>query len=302
MRIGNAPVSWGIFEVEGLSADLSYQRVMDEIAVAGYQGTELGPWGFYPTDAAVLRTELDRRGLILASAFCPVDLTDPAEHTRAEELALGVAELLQSLGTHELILADPQRPARSRCAGRAAPTDEMSSSAWLAMADGLNRIGRALAKRGMSAVFHHHAATYVETAREVDHVLEATDPELVGLCLDTGHAVYGGADPVAMLKRWSSRVRYVHLKDVDARALNRARAEHMDFETGVRAGVFCPLGDGCVDFAGVFALLREYSYDGWLIVEQDVIVDDSNQVSATSPSPLDMARKSRTFLRKMSGE
>src|SRR5438105_15668811 len=110
MRVGNAPVSWGIFEVEGLSADVSFQRVMDEIAAAGYEGTELGPWGFYPTDAALLRQELRDRNLALASAFCPVDLTNPTNHEAATNEAMRHADLLQALETSELVIADPQRP------------------------------------------------------------------------------------------------------------------------------------------------------------------------------------------------
>lgn len=296
MRIGNAPVSWGIFEIEGLSADLPYARVMDEIAAAGYEGTELGPWGYYPTDPSHLRAELLSRGLALASAFCPVDLVDPSMYAAAEAQVLEVAGLLQALGTREVILADPLRPSRAACAGRAGPADEMPSAAWQATIDGLERIGKRLAARGMSAVFHHHAATFVETRREIDRLLEATDPATLGLCLDTGHAVYGGADPVDLLHRWGDRVRYLHLKDVDPRALARARAGGLDYESGVRAGVFCPLGAGCVDFVGVFAALRELDYEGWLIVEQDVIVDES---TGTALAPLDAARQSRQFLRKL---
>lgn len=296
MRVGNAPVSWGIFEVAGLSGNLPYQLVMDEIAAAGYEGTELGPWGYYPTDPARLRSDLRQRGLALASAFCPVDLTDPREHGKAEAQTLEVADLLQTLGTREVILADPQRPPRAACAGRAGPTDELPPSLWQATADGLNRLGRTLASRGMSAVFHHHVATYVETAAEIDHLLDATDPRTVGLCLDTGHATYGGADPVEILRRWSDRVRYVHLKDVDPRALERARTTGLDYAAGVRDGVFCPLGDGCVDFASVFAELRRINYDGWLIVEQDVIVDEAG---GAAKSPLEAARQSYRFLQHL---
>lgn len=296
MRIGNAPVSWGIFEIEGLSANLPYQKVMDEIAAAGYEGTELGPWGYYPTDPDRLRAELQSRGLAFASAFCPVDLVDPAQYATAEAQVLEVASLLQALGTREVILADPLRPSRAACAGRVSPADDIAPAAWQATIDGLDRIGKKLAAHGMSAVFHHHAATYVETRHEIDRLLEATDPATMGLCLDTGHAVYGGADPVDLLHRWGERVRYVHLKDVDPRALERARAEGLDYESGVRAGIFCPLGAGCVDFVGVFAALREIGYQGWLIVEQDVIVDES---TGAALSPLDAARQSRQFLRNL---
>jgi inosose dehydratase len=296
MRVGNAPVSWGVFEVAELSADISYARVMDEIAAAGYEGTELGPWGFYPTDPAVLRTELDRRGLALASAFVPVDLTDPEQYTPAEETVLQVAGLLRELGTREVILADPMRPERLRRAGRAGPADEMPAAAWRAVIEGLNRIGARLADQGMRAVVHHHVATFLETPAEIERVLAGTDASLVGLCLDTGHAVFGGGDPVDLLDRWGERVWYVHLKDVSPRVLERVRTEGIDYESAVRAGVFCPLGDGCVDFAAVFARLRRLGYAGWLIVEQDVIRAEGEAVP-----PIETARRSLAFVRNMLG-
>jgi inosose dehydratase len=294
MRVGNAPVSWGIFEIAGLSADLLYPQVMDEIAEAAYEGTELGPWGYYPTTAAALKAELDARGLTLASAFCPVDLTRPEDYAVAEASALTVADLLRQLGVGELILADPFRLDRAAVAGRADPEHELSEAAARAQASGLNRLGGQLAERGMRVVFHHHAATFVETTSEIDRLLASTDPSLVGLCLDTGHAVYGGTDPVDLVRRWGDRVRYVHLKDVDPTALAAARRQGLSYNDGVKSGIFCPLGQGCVDFETIFALFRQIGYDGWLIVEQDVIADESGRTLA----PLAAAKISREFLRQ----
>lgn len=297
MRIGNAPVSWGIFEIEGLSGNHSYEQVMDDIAAAGYEGTELGPYGYYPTDPTPLREALASRGLALASSFVPVDLRRPANYLAAEAHAMRVADLLQALGVEELILADQYRPERAPFAGRVSAEDGMSDAEWSATADGLNRLGAALADRGMAAVFHHHVATYVESADEIDRLLSTTDPKVLGLCLDTGHAAYGGADPVEILRRWGDRVRYVHLKDVNPAALARARSHGLDYETGVREGVFCPLGQGTVDFAGVFAELNRHAYAGWLIVEQDIIVESTGE----AVSPLALAKESREFLRNRLG-
>jgi inosose dehydratase len=297
MKIGNAPVSWGIFELEGVSTDLPYARVMDEIAASGYEGTELGPWGYYPIDPGLLRAELDRRGLALASAFCPVDLTDPDRYAEAEATALATAQLLSALGTREVILADQWRPIRATVAGRAGPADEWSAGEWETVATGLNRLGARLADDGMQAVFHHHVATFVETEAEIDRLLSLTDPKLIGLCLDTGHAAFGGADPVRLLRRWRDRVRYVHLKDVNPTVLEQVRRDGLGYDGCIRAGVFCPLGTGQVDFPTVFSELRAADYDGWLIVEQDVIVGNSGE-RATS---LDAAVQSRAFLRSQLG-
>src|SRR5262249_52887574 len=146
---------------------------------AGYAGTELGPWGFFPTDAQRLRPELERRGLTLASAFCPVELTDSAAYAEAEQQVLEVAALLRALGTRELILADPQRPNRTAVAGRVGPADELPADKWDTLVAGLNRLGARLAREGMTAVYHNHAATYVETAGEIDRLLDRTDPATV---------------------------------------------------------------------------------------------------------------------------
>lgn len=295
MRLGNAPVSWGIFEIAGLSANTPYARVLDEIATAGYEGTELGPYGYFPTEPARLRAELASRGLSLASAFVPVDLTQLASFPAAEAEVTKVADLLQTLGSREVILSEIQRPRRAAVAGRVSAADGLSDAEWKAVASGLNRLGRMLARRGMSAVFHHHVATFIETGPEIDRLLERTDPQVLGLCLDTGHAAYGRADPVALLRRWGERVRYVHLKDVDPGTLARARKEGLAYEAAVQAGVFCPLGRGCVDFSSIFAELRHLNYAGWLIVEQDVIVKEG---LAASEPPLPIARRSRQFVQQ----
>jgi inosose dehydratase len=297
LKIGNAPVSWGIFELEGISADLPYRRVMDEIAASGYEGTELGPWGYFPTDPSQLREELSKRGLQLASAFCPVDLTAPSRYAEAEAQTLATAHLLRTLGTTKLILADPWRPVRATVAGRADGSDELSPAGWDAVVAGLNRLGSRLADDGMKAVFHHHVATYVETEAEINRLLDLTDPRFVGLCLDTGHAAFGGADPVRLLRRWRDRVHYVHLKDVSPSVLARIPIDRLGYDALIRAGIFCPLGEGQIDFPAIAAELRAANYDGWLIVEQDVIVGGSGQ-RATS---LEAARQSRAFLRELLG-
>jgi inosose dehydratase len=297
LKIGNAPVSWGIFELEGMSADLPFPRVMDEIVASGYEGTELGPWGYYPTDPSVLHEELSNRGLKLASAFCPVDLTAPTGYAEAEAQTLATARLLRALGTTEVILADRWRPSRATVAGRAGSSDEMSPSEWDAVVSGLNRLGARLADDGMKAVFHHHVATYVETEAEINRLLDLTDPSLVGLCLDTGHAAFGGANPVRLLQRWHDRVRYVHLKDVSEAVVARIPIEKIAYDGLIRAGIFCPLGSGNVDFVAIASELRAAEYVGWLIVEQDVIVGDSGQ----RVSSLDAARQSRAFLRTLLG-
>jgi inosose dehydratase len=299
MRVGNAPVSWGVYE-----ADLPnppFAEVLDGIARAGYAGTELGPYGYLPTAPRDLEHELRARGLALGSSFVPLPLEDASRRASSVRAALDVARLLASQHVRELIVADDEDPRRSAQAGRV-PADGSAGfddGQWRETTATLNAIARALRDElAMTVVVHHHAGTFVETPQEIERLLAETDPELVGLLLDTGHAVYGGADPVEVLRRHGDRVRYVHLKDVRADELARVRTTDIEMAEAWKRGVFCPLGEGVVDFPRVVEALRERNYDGWLIVEQDVV---PNAEGRLLPEPFASARHSRAYLRDKVG-
>ena len=299
MRVGNAPVSWGVYE-----ADLPnppFAEVLDGIAGAGYAGTELGPYGYLPTAPRDLEHELRARGLALGSSFIPLPLEDASRRASSVRAALDVARLLASQHVRELIVADDEDPRRSAQAGRV-PADGSAGfddGQWRETTATLNAIALALRDElAMTVVVHHHAGTFVETPQEIERLLAETDPELVGLLLDTGHAVYGGADPVEVLRRHGDRVRYVHLKDVRADELARVRTTDIEMAEAWKRGVFCPLGEGVVDFPRVVEALRQRNYDGWLIVEQDVV---PNAEGRLLPEPFASARHSRAYLRDKVG-
>ena len=295
MRIGNAPVSWGVFEVESGGAQLAWPRVLDEIAATGYEGTELGPWGYLPGEPARLGAELSRRGLALASAFHPLDPGGDAaaELARAEQ----TAETLAALGCEAIVLACAQTPERARVAGRVGPADALTGADWARYVDLVGRAAAAAGERGLRAYFHHHAGTYVETPDETARLLDAVSPDALGLCLDTGHYAFGGGDPAEALARYGERIGYIHLKDVRADGLSEARAAGLSFMAAVRAGVFCELGRGD---AGVEAIVRDLAargYAGWCIVEQDRVVEADTPPDA----PRQAAAISRAFLREVLG-
>lgn len=291
IRLANAPVSWGIMEVEGWSPPFPYTTFLDELQGAGYSGTELGPYGYLPTDPAVLRAELDRRSLTLTSAFVPLRLKDTQlDLAPARE----VAELLQALGARYLVLADALWPEREAVAGRVQETDlRFTARDWDAAAGNLRKASELAAGFGLRCVFHHHAGTYIETPEECARLLELTD---LGLCLDTGHYAYGGGDPVQAVETLGRRIEYLHFKDVSAPHLEYVRRRQLDFLDAVRHGVFCPLGDGVVRFPALLDALRRIDYDGWAVVEQDV---DATDTSASPPA--DSARASREYLRSQLG-
>lgn len=299
IRLGNAPVSWGVYEAD--RPNPPYAVVLDGIARAGYEGTELGPYGYLPTDPEALERELRARSLSLGSSFVALPLDDEAARPHAVEHALKVARLLASQGVGKLIVADDEDPARARIAGRVPENGGAgwSDAQWRTATETLDALGRALREQmAMRLVVHHHAGTFIETPAEIERLLAGTDPDLVGLLLDTGHATYGGGDPVALLQRHGERVRYVHLKDVAAAELERVRTSDIAMDEAWRRGVFCPIGDGVVDFARLVEALRALDYAGWAIVEQDVVPDAEGRLR---PDPFESAVRSRQWLRERVG-
>ena len=198
LLVGNAPCSWGTLEFdEAKGEQIGYSRMLDELAETGYTGTELGDWGYMPSDPASLRAELDKRSLVMLGAFVPVALKHPAAHGPGIEVAVRTARLLASVASDPkpyLVLADNNGsvPERTQLAGRATPASALSQSQWQVFADGANQVARAVfSETGLKTVFHHHCAGYVETPEEIATFLELTDPETIGLVFDTGHYSYG---------------------------------------------------------------------------------------------------------------
>src|SRR5260221_4695794 len=274
--VASAPVSWGIFEFEGIAPKFPYTQVLDEIAQTGYSGIELGPYGYLPTEPDKLCKELEQRKLQLLSAFVPVKLVDAAAHEAGVQEALKVGRLLAALGAGYVVLADANGsvPELVKQAGQRTGS-KLSADEWDIFAKGVDTIAERLNDElGLHVVFHHHCAGYVETPDETRQLMDRVDPELVGLCLDTGHWHYAGGDAVACVKEFGERVRYLHFKDCQPQIAATCRAEGKDYFEAVKAGVFCPPGQGEVNFPQISKEVDKHSYDGWAIVEQDVLDDD----------------------------
>ncbi len=292
--LANAPVSWGIYEFEGIAPKYPYTTVLDQIVETGYTGLELGPWGYLPTDPEVLRGELSKRNLQLLSSFVPVNFADESAHADGEAHALQVGRLLAALGAVCIVLADNNGsvPELVQQAGRRHGS-ALSRDQWDVYAKGVNRVARAVYDQcGLKVVFHHHCGGYVETMEEVRNLFSRADQDLVGLCLDTGHWHYAGGDAIKAVKEYGERVRYLHLKDCDPSIRDLAINERMDYFAAVAAGVFCELGRGGVDFPTLIAEMGALGYNGWAIVEQDILTDDAD-------TPRQSARRNREYLRTL---
>jgi len=276
IRVASAPVSWGIFEFEGIDPKFPYTQVLNEIVETGYRGIELGPYGYLPTDPGKLRQELDQRQLQLLSAFVPVKLVDATAHEAGVQQALKVGRLLAALGADYVVLADDNGtvPELVKQAGQRTGS-KLSADEWDVFAQGVDTIAQHLNDElGLKVVFHHHCAGYVETPDETRALLDRVNPDLVGLCLDTGHWHYAGGDAVACVEEFGERVRYLHFKDCDPQIATKCRAEGKDYFEAVKAGVFCPLGQGSVNFPAIVKAENGLGYNGWAIVEQDVLDDN----------------------------
>ncbi len=296
IRIANAPCSWGVLEFESAASSAPYHRVLDEIRDTGYAGTELGDWGFMPTEPDRLRAEIAARGLRLIAAFVPVALAVASSHAAGASTAIRTARLLRDAGESDavIVLSDDNAsvPERERNAGRITAAHGLNDSQWAMFAAGADHVVRAVRdETGLRTVFHPHCGGYVETVPEIDALMSRTDPSTLGLCLDTGHIVYAGGDPLDVLERHAGRVWHVHFKDCHPQIAADARTAGLGYLAAVRSKLFCELGAGAVDFAAVLAALRRQHYDGWIVVEQDVFPGDG--------SPAESASRNRACLRSL---
>lgn len=305
IQVGNAPCSWGTLEFEGLAQQpITYIQMLDELAETDYTGTELGDWGFMPTDPTELSSILTTRNLTLTGAYVGVRLEDPAHHDNGEATVLRTARLLAAVAGQTgqavrpfLVLAgdNGSDPLRTQQAGRITPEMGLSVEQWRVFADGANRIAAAVRDQtGLRTAFHPHCAGWVETPDEIARFLDLTDPALLGIVFDTGHYAYGAGGCATIgtaLERFADRIWYVHFKDCHPGVLATAHQHGWDYFEAVRNGVFCELGQGCVDFPAVLAWLHEDKYEGFITVEQDVLPGMG--------TPKESAARNRTYLRSI---
>ena len=289
-----APITWGVCELPNWGVVPPASQVLDEIAAAGFQGTELGQVGYFPAEPGDLRRALHARALQLVGAFFPIPLNAEDAGRSALEEGRSLARLLSSVGCTTLVAAEAGDDSRLAIAGRVPEAGRLPAGQWKRAGQILAELARITEEVGVSVVFHPHAGTYVETEAELDALLEAT-PDQVGLCLDTGHVAYGGGDPAAVARRYAGRVRHVHVKDVSEPLLQRVRQEGLGYADAVGQGIFTPLGEGSIDFPAVIAALRDQHYHGWYVLEQDVRLGPP----WPTQNPAQNAAASRQYLEKL---
>ena len=265
IALATGPVTWGV-DFADAPRNPPWEQVLDEIAASSLGALELGPVGYLPEEPAALREALGSRGLTAVGSFVFEDLHDAAQEEAIVDTTRRACAAIRAAGGSVLVIIDRPGPLRAATAGRSEAAFRLDDGEWAAMVVLIERVAAIAGDHGLEPVVHHHAGSYVEFEDEIDRLM---DDGSAGLCVDTGHAAYAGIRPEALIERYGSRVRHVHLKDVDGRVLAHARDAELSFWDALEEGVFCPLGAGVVDFAAVIAALDAAGYAGHATIEQD---------------------------------
>ncbi|MEU6059639.1 sugar phosphate isomerase/epimerase [Streptomyces sp. NPDC047097] len=289
IRVGSAPDSWGVWFADD-PRQVDWRRFLDEVARAGYEWIELGPYGYLPTDPERLAEETGRRGLKVSAGTVFTGLHHGAavwERTWAH--VADNAALAQAMGARHLVVI----PAfwRDDRTGAVLEDRELTAGQWRDLTRLTERLGREVRDRfGLRIVVHPHADTHIDGEENVARFLDATDPELVALCLDTGHYAYCGGDSVKLIETYGERIGYLHLKQVDPEILAGVVAEGTPFGPAVARGVMCEPPSGVPALEPVLAAAQALDVDLFAIVEQDMYPCPPDR-------PYPIAERTRRFLR-----
>lgn len=269
LHLGTAPDSWGVWNPFGDPVQTPWQRYLDEVVEAGYHYSELGPRGYLPADPGIVRDEYARRGLILTggTVFAALHKGRAALERARADCDAEMAIIGPSGARHLIVLPE----GFTDMDGNLTASPTLSDEEWHDLTSGTSELGKYVAdKHGAVLTFHSHADSHVGTQAEIERFLDGTDPDTVGLCLDTGHVAYCGADNLALIRDYPDRVRYVHLKQIDPAVQARVREEKLGFAPAVRLGVMVepPLGEP--DMPSLLAALAALERELFCIVEQDM--------------------------------
>jgi inosose dehydratase len=287
VTLAGAPDSWGVWFPDNPKQP-HWSRFLDEVSEAGYRFTELGPWGYLPTDFVTLGQELDKRGLGLVGVTCIAPLEDASQWEAIEKDVRAQAKLAKHFAVKYLVLIDA--PYADLFTGEPVAEKELGDEAWGRLVETTTRIGRWIRDEwDLQLVFHPHAETHVETPEQIERLLEDTPSETVGLCLDTGHHAYMNGEPISFIRDHAARIPYLHVKDVDHDKRRKVLDEGITFADAVATGTFVEAGHGTIDFSELRRTLDEIGFEGWAVVEQDMY-------PAPLDAPLPIARRTYRHL------
>jgi inosose dehydratase len=290
IKVGTAPDNWGVWFPND-PKQIPWDRFLDEVVAADYKWIELGPPAYLPADPAVLASVLREHALVATTGFVMRHLEDAALWPTIEAEVNSVGTLLQQIKAPFLLLIDDTYT--DLFTGQQIRPATLDDDGWKRLIDAVHRVAALAHDRyGLQVVFHPHTETHVEYEDQIEKFLEDTNPELVSLCLDTGHHAYRGGDPVEFMRKHHSRIPYLHLKSVDREMQQEVDAKRTPFAKAVEMGVFCEPSKGAVDFIAFRDVLDKIDYQGWAMVEQDMY-------PAPFDKPLPIAIRTRAYLREI---
>jgi len=289
VKIAGAPISWGVCEVPGWGYQMSPDRVLAEMSSLGLTATEFGPDGFLPTDPSKKAEFLSNHKMTAIGGFYPILLHD----TDRDPIPAVTRELdaYEAAKAEVLVLA-----ASTGVDGYDAANPVLTPKQWETLFENLSKVSDLANQRGVKAVIHPHVGTLIETREDIEQVLSGTN---IGFCLDTGHMLIGGTDPVKFSEEHSDRIQHSHLKDVNLQVSEKVRSGKISYYEGVKQGLYTPLGQGDVDVRSIIKNLMASNYQGWFTLEQDNVVDSE---PAPGSGPVSDARQSVQFINKVASE
>lgn len=286
IEVGCAPIAWVNDDMPSLGAETTYQQILSEVALAGYKGTEIG--NKYPKDPAVLKRELDLRGIRIAAAWFSAFLTT-GNFEEEKARFIEFRDFLHYLGADCINIAEQGHSIQGmRDKGVFADKPSFSDEEWERLTTGLNELGSLANEKGMRLCYHHHMGTGVQTTEEIDRLMGETDPSRVYLLLDVGHLKFSGEDPSYFVDKYLDRIGHVHLKDVRMDVVEQVKRDDVSFLDAILAGAFTVPGDGATDFKAILQPVIDSDYEGWFLVEAE-------QDPAVA-NPLEYAMIARAYL------
>ncbi len=290
VQLSIAPIAWTNDDLPELGGHISFEQCVEEMAAAGFTGSEIG--NKYPRDPDVLKPALEQRGLQISSAWFSTFFSEEGRSDETVDKYVEHMNFLKVMGARVVNVCECGHCVQMG-SGHVFDRQEYSDEQWQRVAEGLNMIGEIARENEMINAYHYHMGTMVQNLEETDRLMELTDPALVHLLVDTGHAHYAGDDPLSIVLKYGPRIRNVHLKDIRQGILDMVHSGKMSFLNSVKAGVFTVPGDGCIDFFPIFKALAEVDYQGWFVVEAEQDPDKAN--------PLEFAKMARNFIRENTG-
>jgi inosose dehydratase len=290
VRLAIAPIGWTNDDLPELGGQIPFEQCVSEMVLAGFEGSEVG--NKYPKDPAVLNKALSLRGLTICNAWFSSFLTTQS-YAEVEKAFIAHRDFLYAVGARVIGAAEQGHSIQGKDLPIFDAKPSFTDDEWKRLAEGLNRLGERAKEKGMTLTYHHHMGTGVQTAEEIDRLMESTQTGLLDLLYDTGHLVFSGEDHLAVLKKWGKRIKHVHLKDVRPAVVEKVHQDKLSFLAAVKSGAFTVPGDGSIDFVPVFKSLAAAGYKGWWVVEAE-------QDPALA-NPLEYAIKARKYIREKAG-